>query len=284
MLLIKNLLPQRSSEMHKGDRGRLLVAGGSKHYPGAPALSCLSALRTGAGVVTLLSNNFACSACAAKFPEIVFRIEDDIEDAKSKWSDYVLSAKNNSHAMIAGMGLERSENAQEFIVKIWQDYPRKILIDGDGLFALAENQENLSLRRDSVITPHEGEAARLLRITPEEIHANREAAVVELARKWGCAVLKGHVTLIKSCDCDEIFRVIYGGAELSVPGSGDVLAGCIGAFLAMGLEPVKAAYLGASVHGMSGDLLRKKFGIDGVSASEIASNIRFVINNLRRNS
>ncbi len=280
MLLIKNLLPSRSSEMHKGDRGRLLVAGGSKHYTGAPALSCLSALRTGAGVVTLLSNNFACEACAAKFPEIVYEIEDD----KAKWHDYVLSAKNNSHAMIAGMGLERSENAREFIVKIWENYPRKILIDGDGLFALAENSSRLELRKDSVITPHEGEAARLLRITPEEIHANREAAVIELARKWGCAVLKGHVTLIKTWDCDEIFRVNYGGAELSVPGSGDVLAGCIGAFLAMGLEPVKAAYLGASVHGMSGDLLRKKFGLDGVLASEIANNIRIVINNLRRNS
>ena len=276
MLLIKNLLPSRSPDMHKGVRGRLLVAGGSKHYPGAPALSSLAALRTGAGVVTLLSNKFACSSCAARIPEIVYQIEND----KSKWADYVLT-ENNFNALIAGMGLERSEAAQEFIVKIWNEWHKKLLIDGDGLFALAENQDSLNLRNDAVITPHEGEAARLLRTTPNEIHSNREYAVKELSKKWGCVVLKGHGTLIKSFNNEKIFHVNYGGAELSVPGSGDVLAGCIGAFLAMGLEILDAAILGATIHGMAGDFLRNSQGIDGILASEIANTLQKIINRIR---
>lgn len=270
---LKELLPPRPDDMHKGQRGRLLIAGGSQHYPGAPALSALGALRSGAGVVTLMSLNSVCSACAARLPEVVYHAEDNID----LWKYFALS-QDRMNALVAGPGIERSYEAQKFIADIWRDWPGKILLDGDGLYALAVNRDELRARKNSVITPHEGEAGRLLGITPEEVHADRTFAVKELARKWGCAVLKGHCTLIASGG--KFIEVPHGGSELSVPGSGDVLSGCIGAFLAMGLEPYSAAYLGTSIHGMAGELLARG-GVDGVLASEIADSLRTVIQSLR---
>ena len=273
---LKNLLPPRPDDMHKGFRGRLLIAGGSERYPGAPALSALGALRTGAGVVTMLSIQKVCEACAARLPEVIYCFEDD----KFRWQELAFS-QHGIDALVIGPGLDKSIATEIFTSRMWRDWPEKILVDGDGLNALAVVKDELKLRHDSVLTPHEGEAARLLGITASEVHANRVQAVKDLAKKWGCVVLKGHGTLIASGD--RVVQISRGGPELSVPGSGDVLSGCIGAFLANGLEPLNAAILGASVHGMAGELLARE-GIDGVLASEIANAIRPVINDLRRNS
>ena len=262
--------------MHKGFRGRLLIAGGSSKYPGAPALSALGALRTGAGVVTLLSIQKVCEACAARLPEVIYCFEDD----KFRWQDAAF-AQNNIDAVVIGPGLDRSVAAEIFTSRMWKEWPRKILVDGDGLNALAVVKEELKPRLDSVLTPHEGEAARLLEVTPDEIRANRAAAVKALSEKWGCVVLKGHKTLIASGD--KLIEINHGGPELAVPGSGDVLSGCIGAFLANGLEAFDAAVLGVTVHGMAGDILSRE-GVDGVLASEIADTIRKVINGLRRSN
>ena len=270
---LKDLLPPRPVDMHKGFRGRLLIAGGSEKYPGAPALSALGALRTGAGVVTLISLQRVCFACASRLPEIVYCYEDD----RFRWMEIALAYKN-INALVIGPGLDRTVAAEVFTSRMWRDWPEKILVDGDGLNALAMSKDNLKPRNDSVLTPHEGEAARLLGVTPADVRADRPGAVRELSERWGCVVLKGHKSLVA---CGEKFAEInYGGPELSVPGSGDVLSGCIGAFLANGLDAFDAAVLGASVHGMAGDLLAKT-GIDGVLASDIAHTLRKIIHELR---
>lgn len=260
--------------MHKGFRGRLLIAGGSEHYPGAPSLSALGALRSGAGVVTLMSLRSVCSACACRLPEIVYHAEDNID----AWKNFLLSQAKVINAVAAGPGLERSEEAQNFIADIWREWPGKILVDGDGLYALAMKKDELNLRNDSVITPHEGEAARLLDCSIDDVKISRENAAKKLSEKWGCVVLKGHGTLVVSGN--NFRKISYGGPELSVPGSGDVLSGCIGAFLAMGMNPFDAAVLGVSVHGISGEYLSRS-GVDGVLASEIANTLRSVIHDLR---
>ena len=273
---LRKLLPPRPEDMHKGFRGRLLIAGGSPKYPGAPALSALGALRSGAGVVTLLSIQKVCEACAARLPEVIYCFEDD----KFRWQDLAFSQKNID-AVVIGPGLDRSIAAEIFTSRMWKEWPRKILVDGDGLNALAVVKDELNARPDSVLTPHEGEAARLLEVTPAEIKSNRVAAVKALAEKWGCVVLKGHKTLIASGD--KLLEINHGGPELAVPGSGDVLSGCIGAFLANGLDAFDAAVLGVTVHGMAGDILSRE-GVDGVLASEIADTLRKVINGLRRSN
>jgi len=270
---IKDLLPPRPENIHKGHRGRLLIIGGSEKYPGAPALSALGALRSGAGVVTLLSLEKVCAACAARLPEVVYCYEDD----KFRWKELAMSQKN-INAVVIGPGLDRSVATELVTSRMWREWRGKILVDGDGINALAAVQKDLRARKDAVITPHEGEAARLLGITADDVRADRFYAVSELSAKWGCAVLKGHNTLIASGE--KFSEIKYGGPALSVPGSGDVLSGCIGAFLAMGLEPFDAAVLGATIHGMAGDFLARE-GVDGVLASEIADTLRKIIHALR---
>ncbi|MBQ7593090.1 MAG: NAD(P)H-hydrate dehydratase [Synergistaceae bacterium] len=270
---LKELLPPRPVDMHKGFRGRLLIAGGSEKYPGAPAMSALGALRSGAGVVTLLSLQRVCYTCACRLPEVVYCAEDD----RFRWMELALAFKN-INALVIGPGLDRTVAAEVFTSRMWRDWPEKILVDGDGLNALAMSKDDLKPRSDSVLTPHEGEAARLLGITPADVKSDRPGAVRELSERWGCVVLKGHKTLIASGE--KFAEINYGGPELSVPGSGDVLSGCIGAFLANGLDAFDAAVLGASVHGMAGDLLAKT-GIDGVLASDIAHTLRKIIHELR---
>ena len=271
---LKKLLPSRPDDIHKGSRGRLLIAGGSAKYPGAPALSALGALRSGVGLVTLLSLEKVCLACAARLPEVVYWSEDD----KFRWQELAFSQKNID-ALVVGPGLDRSVAAEYFTAKMWREWPAKILVDGDGLNALAVVREKINSRPDSVITPHEGEAARLLNTTPDKVHANRLESLQKLSHKFGCVVLKGHNTLIS--DGENFAEIQNGGPELAVPGSGDVLSGCIGAFLAGGLDPFTAAVLGANVHAMAGDYLARE-GVDGVLASEIADTLRRVINDLRR--
>ena len=270
---LKDLLPPRPEDMHKGFRGRLLIAGGSLRYPGAPALSALGALRSGAGVVTLLSLQNVCKSCAARLPEVVYCAEDDM----FRWQDTALAQKNID-ALVIGPGLDRTIAAEIFTSRMWREWPGKILVDGDGLNALAVTKDDLKPRTDSVLTPHEGEAGRLLGIPPAAVHADRPGAVRELSERWGCVVLKGHHTLIASGD--KFAEVKHGGPELSVPGSGDVLSGCIGAFLGMGLDAFDAAVLGANVHGLAGELL-SRLGVDGALASEIAHALRKVINEVR---
>ena len=270
---IKDLLPPRPEDMHKGHRGRLLIVGGSERYVGAPALSALGALRSGAGVVTLLSLQKVCEVCASRIPEVIYSPEDD----RFRWEETALSQKDVD-ALVIGPGLGRTIAAEIFTSRMWREWKQKILVDGDGLNALAVTKDDLRARNDSVLTPHEGEAGRLLGIPPAAVHADRHGAVRELSERWGCVVLKGHNTLIASGD--RFSEVKHGGPELSVPGSGDVLSGCIGAFLAMGLDAFDAAVLGANVHGLAGELL-SRLGVDGVLASEIAHTLRKVLHELR---
>lgn len=273
---VRKLMPPRPSDMHKGDRGRILVAGGSKNYPGAPILTSLAALRSGGGIVSLLSLPEVCGACASRLPEAV----QLPVPAEISWLSVALGELPRTNVAIVGPGLGRSDAALEFAVALWKAWNRPLLMDGDALYALAVSGA-FTPRTNTVLTPHEGEAARLLSMTPEEIRQNREWAAKALAERWGCVLLKGEGTLIVSSETKKMVRLDCGGPELSVPGSGDVLSGCIGAFLAQGLPPFEAALLGATLHARAGCRLRERRGVDGILASEIADELPYVIRTLR---
>ncbi|MDR1376431.1 MAG: NAD(P)H-hydrate dehydratase [Synergistaceae bacterium] len=267
------LLPPRFSGMNKTDRGRILVAGGSKNYPGAPILSALAALRSGSGIVSLLSFPEVCHVCASRLPEAV-----QLPTEEGAWLKTALEEPPRAHAAVTGPGLGRSHAAVSFVAALWKEWNKPLLVDGDGLYALAVSEGCLS-RKDAVLTPHEGEAARLLAWTPEDVRRNRVDAAERLSKRWGCVLLKGEGSLV--ADRGKIFRLSQGGPELSVPGSGDVLSGCIGTFLAQGLSPLEAACLGGTLHGMAGARLREAIGIDGILASEIANTLPLILRSLR---
>jgi hydroxyethylthiazole kinase-like uncharacterized protein yjeF len=280
---IRDLIPSRPSDMNKTDRGRILVAGGSENYPGAAALSTRAALRSGSGIVSLLSLPQVCLACASRLPEAV-----QLPAERPSWLETALKELPRTNAAVAGPGLGRSAEALAFAAELWKTWDRPLLMDGDALYALAVSPEpepkKLPPRQNAVLTPHEGEAARLLAATPEDVRRNRAEAAERLSRRWGCVLLKGEGTIVASSGAAahiRMARLSQGGPELSVPGSGDVLSGCIGAFLAQGLEPFEAACLGGTLHGMAGASLKARKGVDGILASEIADELPFVLRSLR---
>jgi NAD(P)H-hydrate epimerase len=288
---IGELLPPRPPDMDKTGRGRLLVAGGSKNYPGAAVLASLGALRSGCGIVSLLSLPEVCQACASRLPEAV-----QLPVPLGEWLPAAL--ENPASALVVGPGLGRSEEAIAFVAAVWEKWNKPLLADADALYALAVLEKSgarLPGRCDAVLTPHEGEAARLLSAASGEVRRDRSGAAEALAKRWGCVLLKGSGTLVAEAGVVDVsaanasaanaegdtVRLDEGGPELSVPGSGDVLSGCIGTFLAQKSSPFKAACLGGTLHGMAGRLLREKKGVDGILASEIADAIPYVIRSLR---
>jgi NAD(P)H-hydrate epimerase len=268
------LIPSRPSDMNKTNRGRVLVAGGSKNYPGAPTLSALAALRSGSGIVSLLSLPEVCHVCASRLPEAV-----QLPREEGVWVDASLEELPRANAAVAGPGLGRSRAAISFVAALWEKWDKPLLVDGDGLYALAVSSQECPPRKNAVLTPHEGEASRLLAWTYEGVRRNREEAAERLSKRWGCVLLKGEGSLVAFEG--RMVQLGQGGPELSVPGSGDVLSGCVGAFLAQGLSPFEAACLGGTLHGMAGYRLREIMGVDGILASEIADELPLALRSLR---
>jgi len=168
-----------------------------------------------------------------------------------------------------GPGLGRSFDAERAAVFLYGKCPKPMILDADAL------RFDYGFRRpDAIATPHAGEAAFILGVTPPEVEKKRLESCTALAGKFGVALLKGPNTLIS--DGNETRVSLEGGPELAVPGSGDVLSGIIGAFMASGMNPIDAATLGAVVHGASG--ARACDGkLNGLLAREIAEGIRNVL-------
>ncbi len=261
-------LPRRGPETHKGKRGRLLILGGSERYRGAPLLAAQGALRSGAGLVVLAVPN-PVAALAGGLPEAILQpvgpgwASETFESAIRPWYDRV-------DAIVAGPGMGRSPEGQELIRRLWRTSPLPLLVDADGLSALADPSP-MSRREDAILTPHPGEAARLLNCTASAVQERRLEAVRSLAERFGTILLKGYRTLVAGGgEC----RVIgAGGPALAVPGSGDVLSGIVGAFLAAGAPPLEAASAGALAHACAGDELDRRIGSEGLLAGEIAAEL-----------
>ena len=275
---IRYMMPQLAPDAHKGSRGTLLIAGGSYNYRGAPILAAKAALRAGCGVVLLMIPDFAIHAASADLPEAVFiplptnsgRIDiDSIEMQK----DDIFKWLNMCNAVVAGPGMGRSQEAAKILEYICGYWEGALLLDADALFHLSHtlklNDKRLR-RRNTVITPHTGEAARLLGTNSTEVSLKRLESCDVLANKYGTALLKGYHTLI--CDTTERRVILEGNTALSVPGSGDVLSGVIGTMLAKGMKCIDASTLGALLHGTSADLE------NGMLAGEIADGVGQQVN------
>ncbi len=275
---VRKILPRRSPSMHKGDRSTVLILGGCPFYRGAPALAALGALKSGAGVVVLMVPEMLGESCAAILPEAVLEplkgevlSPENIASPLDRWKD-------RASCLVAGPGMGRTEASMEAVRTLWKEWEKPLLLDADALYALACGGEDLPRRENAMLTPHEGEAARLLGISPEEVRQNRLEAAAMLARRWGTVLLKGATTVITQGDFPLL--TASGSPALAVPGSGDVLSGIIGTLLGGGLSPSQAAASGAWIHGMAGRIMEKTAGGEGVLASEIASAIPEVLRSM----
>lgn len=233
----QRLLPKRKKKDNKSTAGRSLIIAGSKGMFGAAVLAASAASRVGSGYVIVMTD-------VAKFPTV--RNPDFlILDWKKKIPIFPPSA------ICIGPGLGKTSTAKKNLKQLFKKQPPHVVIDADAL-NLCSELEYYSFPSTWIATPHDGELARLLKISSEWIKKNRIQALKKAQHKLGCIVLlKGHKTLIY--DGQNMIEIQSGNASLAKAGTGDVLSGMITGFLAQGLSPLLAASMGAYIHGRTAD-------------------------------
>lgn len=256
--------------MHKGDAGRVLIAGGSPGREGAAVLSAVGAMRAGAGYV-YLAGPAGVMQRAAHLPEVLCLQVGD------KWVGRLgreLLEAGPYSAIATGPGLGTSGGARAFLHDLLEEWSGPLVIDADGLNLLADYDDLRRLLSDHhVLTPHPGEAARLLGTTADEVQADRAGAIRRLVEQTGATVvLKGAGTLINAPQMPTLLCPVA-APSLAVAGSGDVLTGMICALLARGLDAIEAACLGVFAHGRAGLDLLDEFPCRGNTAMDIAERL-----------
>jgi ADP-dependent NAD(P)H-hydrate dehydratase / NAD(P)H-hydrate epimerase len=274
---VADRLPARSPSSHKGSFGRLLVVAGSLEFSGAALLAGLGAARAGAGLVTLATPESVGLRLLGLLPEatsLPLLEEAPGLIAPAGWRQ--LSAEAPSYdAVVIGPGLGRQPATQRRTRAFIGELRGPAVVDADALNALAEvDRWWQPLRAPLVLTPHPGEFARLSRKSADALgtdDAARAVAAREAAIRWGQVVaLKGPRTVIATAD-GALIRSDVATPALATAGSGDVLSGIIGAYLAAGLAPLDAAGCGVAVHGAAGLLAEDRNGPAGTIARDLAA-------------
>jgi ADP-dependent NAD(P)H-hydrate dehydratase / NAD(P)H-hydrate epimerase len=277
---IRQRLPVREPDSHKGTFGHLAVFAGSVGLTGAACLTSEAAARVGAGLVTLgcpwsLNDIFEVKlteAMTVPLPETPARslAIDAVDPALT------LLKRCNSAAI--GPGIGQDSGAVRFVRSILPKLEVPFVIDADGLNAVAKTTDLFTqLKAPAVITPHPGEMARLMGTSSAAVQSDRLKVAAEAAAKFGVVVvLKGAGTVIASPD-GQAFINPTGSAGMASGGMGDVLTGAIGGFLAQGLSPLDAAICGVYLHGLAGQLAAADIGDAGLLASDLLPRLPLAI-------
>ncbi len=279
-------LPPRPERAHKGDFGRLLVVAGSLELPGAALLAAIGAMRAGAGVVRVASAESVVARVAAAVPELTWMSLDEEAPgliAPGGWRRITAEAAGYD-AVVVGPGLGRQPATLRRTRQLISALEGPAVVDADGLNALADGPRWWQgVRAALVLTPHGGEFATLTGEDAPDADADdaRADAAGAAALRWDqVVVLKGARSIVAAPD-GTVLRSDVATPALATAGSGDVLAGVIGAFLAAGTAPLDAAACGVAVHGAAGLLASERIGNAGVMAGDIAALIPEAIAQLR---
>ncbi len=257
----------RDVHSHKGTYGRLLCIGGNRGTAGAIRLSSEAALRSGAGMVKVFVHESSTIQVSAGRPELMVT-DHDLDDALA-WASCV----------VLGPGLGQDAWAESVFttaLKHCQSEEKPVLVDADALNLLCK-QSTAYTPKDMVLTPHAGEAARLLGVSVEDVENERFNYVRQCATRYhATCVLKGAGTLID--DERQAWVCRHGNPAMATAGSGDVLSGVIGALMAQGLSTTEAALYGVTLHAKAGDEIAELYGQRGMIASDLYDAVRTLIN------
>ena len=263
---VLDFLPQRDPFAHKGKFGKLLLLCGSRGYTGAAALAARGALRSGAGLVFLGVPETIYAIEAVKLDEpVVFPLPDWGGTLSTDAVPEILERLSKMDAVLIGPGLGRSEGALAAVKAVLEHFRGPVVVDADGINNLSRHKDILRGREyPTILTPHDGEFARLGGV----IGPDRSASAEALAKELGAVVLlKGHRTVITDGDRTYVNRT--GNPGMAVGGSGDVLSGIIVSLLGQGLPALEAAACGAWLHGAAGDLCANEIGQYGMLPSDL---------------
>ena len=266
--MVLSLLPDRNPWGHKGNFGRLLLLCGSKGYTGAAFFAAMGALRSGAGLVFLGVPESIYAIEAVKLNEpVIFPLPDAGGRLSAAAVPEILPRLPRMDAVLVGPGLGQSEGTLAVVRAVLEKAECPVVVDADGINVLSAHRDLLRGRKSpTILTPHDGEFARLGGVIGEE----RMAAAADLADDLGCIVLlKGHETCIT--DGTDGYINTTGNPGMAVGGSGDVLAGVITALLGAGLPPLEAAACGAWLHGAAGDRCASELGQYGMLPTDMLS-------------
>lgn len=269
-------LPRRAAETSKRDYGRVIVVGGAAGMAGAPALTGMAALRSGAGLVEVLVPHGVAPITAGFDPCLmVLGLPDNDDGTLSTAAAPRIAGRLAAATAVAiGPGLGRSGNVTALVRNLWRDLPQPAVFDADALWALAQfDAADLAEHAGPrVLTPHAGEMLRLVHDDPASPRSRDrgllERQAIEMARAIDAViVLKGSATLI--VDPTRQAHNETGNPGMATGGTGDVLTGIIAALLAQRLDPFAAARLGGWVHGRAGDLAAADIGEVSMTASDL---------------
>lgn len=295
---IRQWLPPRSLDAHKGTFGKALIVAGSVNYTGAALLAATAAVRAGAGLVTLAIPNMLHPAIVPALPEVTYillphtlgvvdghamaPLAEKLGDGDTPAYSAMLVGPGLSHTpetiafMRRLLGLEMGKRNTGFVSNAAKSSGERpplppLVVDADGLNILSDIPDwPKLLPPETILTPHPGEMARLTAKTTAEVQADRLRIAQTSAAAWGhVVVLKGAFTIVAAPN-GKTMVIPFANPGLASAGTGDVLAGTVVALRAQGLEAFQAAVAGAYLHGLAGEIVRERLGTVGMTASDVA--------------
>ncbi len=266
--VFSHYLTPRSRESNKGDFGKILIIGGDLGFSGAVRLAGEAALRVGAGCVSIATHPHNAPTLNVSRPELMCHGILSADELKKLFIPATV--------VVIGPGLGKNSWGKSLLEFVLAENDKPLLLDADALNYLATHSP-APKKKNWVLTPHPGEAARLLKITTEEVQKNRLHSVQQLHEIFGgTIVLKGSGSLVMS-DETGVEICLAGNPGMATAGMGDVLSGVIGGLIAQGIPLVDAARLGVLIHAMAGDLAAAQ-GERGMIASDLMPYLRKLVN------
>ena len=276
---VAGFLPPRSADANKGTFGHLLMLCGSYRMPGAAVMSAGAAVRSGVGKITLAFPQSAYPAITSKLNEPLFLplAADENGFFAPEARGAIITHLKQMSAVLVGCGIGKTIGALAVLETVMKHYKGTVLVDADGINLLAENIYLLEERKQTtVLTPHLGEFSRLIDKPIEDIQRNRMKYAKQFTALYPhtVLVLKGYHTIIAQ-NGEILFINPTGNAGLAQAGTGDVLAGLIGGFIAQGVSPYGSAVVGAYIHGDAGDICAAALSQRGMRTTDLMEYLPF---------
>ncbi len=275
------LLPARPQKSNKGTFGRVLCICGSRGMAGAAYLSAKAVLRTGAGIVEILTSECNRTVLQTLLPEAIVTAYDD----ENVCEELIDSALSRATAVVCGCGLGVNATSRRILARVLRSCEKPMVLDADALNLLSRNPSLLKYTNGKIITPHPAEMSRLSGKDVSEITQNIPTECREFAKNHSLTcVLKDHNTAV-SDGSDRVYVNMSGNSGMATAGAGDVLAGIIGGILSQNREntltDLQVASLGVYIHGLAGDTAALSVGEYSLIASDIIDSLPRVLSSIK---
>lgn len=277
-VIFKQILKPRPKRVHKKQLGNILIIAGSKNMSGAGILCARASLRAGVGVLSLAYPKSLANVYRKSIPEMLnlILLETKVGSLAFKSYNEIIKVSQDKDLIAIGPGLTKNEETEKLVVKLIKNLNKPLAIDADGLNALADSKmvKKILYNRKSltILTPHEGEMAKLTGLNVKEVSKNRKKVAVKFSKLWrAILVLKGYYTIIAN-ESGHVIINKTGNPALATAGTGDVLTGIISTLVSQNLnKPFEATVAAVYLHGLAGDLAAFHLGERSVIASDVVN-------------